>query len=261
MSKRIRYLSALAGVFLLSAVFALAQGMAGGQSGMMNGDQNGTMNNNNSNNNWYQQMMQQREQLQSKVQATDRKLSEELEKLQAAKSDDQKIQIMQTMFVNLIDERNYVHDQVLPMMMGNGMMMYGNGTRSGYGMMQNGHTMHSGHSGMQNGQSGMMNGNQNGMMNGNQSGMSNNNTNSANGSSNDWYRQMMRQRQDLQSRVQNTDRSLAGELQKLQAAKTDDQKIDIMETMLSTLIHERTYVHDQALSMMMLNRQTQSARP
>jgi hypothetical protein len=258
MSKRMKVLSALAGSFLLSAAFVLAQGtMQGNQSEVMNGNQNGTWNSNaNNNDTWYQQMMKQREQLQSRVQATDHKLSEELDKLQAAKSDDQKVQIMQKMFANLIDERNYVHDQVLPMMMyGNGTMMYGNGMMYGGGAMQNRHTMHSGHMGMQGGQSGMMNGGGN-----SQNAMSNSST-SASRSNNNWYREMMQQRRDLQSRVQKTDQGLASDLQKLQAAKTDAQKIDIMETMLSRLIHERTYVHDQALSMLMMNRQTQSARP
>lgn len=141
MSKKTRIFTALTGIFLLSVIFALAQGgmMQNGQSGMMNGNQNATANKNG--NNWYQQMMQQRQQLQSRVQATDNKLSDELQQLQSAKTNDQKIQVMQTMLTNLIDERTYIHDQVLPTMMYGGMMSYGNGMHSGH--MNGGTGMHS----------------------------------------------------------------------------------------------------------------------
>jgi hypothetical protein len=252
MSKRIRTLSTLAGVLLLSTVVSLAQGMQGHQSWMTNGSQSGTAHNNS----WYQRMMQQRQQLETRVEATDHKLSEELQQLKAAKTDDQKVKIMQTMFLNLIDERDYVHDQVLPILMYGGGMMYGDGAVYGHGMMQNGRTngqaMQSGHMGMQNSQSGMASGSQSSTASG---------ENSRNNGNNDWYRGMLRQRQDLESHVENTDKTLAGQLQELQAAKTDTQKINVMQSMLATLIRERTYVHDQALSMTMLTRQTESARP
>ncbi len=245
MSKKVRLFSALAGIFLLSVVFALAQGtmMQGNQSGTTNGNQNSAMQDRN--NNWYQQMMQQREQMQSRIQATDEKLADDLQKLQAAKTDDQKVQIMQTIFTNLIEERNYLHDQVFPMMMSGSGMMYGGGMMNGgmmnSGMTQNGHTMHSGHMGMhgENDHSGMMNRNDD----------------------NAWHRQMMQQREAIQTRVQKTDQQLSEDLEKLQAATTDAQKIQMMQTMLENLINERNYVHDQALSMMMMHRQTQSARP
>ncbi len=232
MSKKTRIFTALAGIFLLSVVFALAQGgmMGSGQSGMMNGTQNATTNNND--NNWYQQMMQQREQLQSRIQTTDNQLADELRQLQSAKTADRKIQILQTMLTNLIDERSYVHDQVLPMMMNGGMM--GNRMMYGNGSMQNGQGMHSGQMGMQNGRSGMMNGTRNGSNSGN-----------------NWYRQMMQQRQNIESHVQKTDEQLTGELQKLQTAKTDDQKVQIMQNMLTNLITDRKYVHDQMVPMMM----------
>ena len=101
---------------------------------------------------------------------------------------------------------------------------------------------------MQGGPSGMMSRNQNGMRSGSQN-------------SDQIYGQMMQRRQDIQSQAQTTDKELGNELQQLQAAKSDTQKVQIMQEMLANLVNERTYVHDQVLSMMMMNRQTQSARP
>ena len=226
MNKIKRYFAAGAGVALLSAGLAVAQGtmLQGDQSGMTQGR----------NNSRFQPMMEQHEQLQSRVQAADRRLAEELDRLKAAKTVDRKLQIMQTMFVQLIDERNYVHDQVMPMMM------------SGGAIDENGGSMQSGRQAIQSGQAAMMGPNRHGMMNGGDSG---------------WHQQMMQQRRDIQSRVHTTDTQLTAELQQLQNAKTDARKVQVMQSMLANLIQERNYIHDQALSMMMFNSQTNSARP
>ncbi len=253
MTRKTRIFSALAGIFLLSVVFALAQGgmMGGGQSGMMNGNQNATPNNNG--NTRYQQMLQQRRQLQSRVEATDAKLTSELQQLDAAKTDDQKIRILQTILTNLIDERNYVHSQVLPLMM-NGGGMYGNGMMNGGGMYGNGMMNRGGMYG-----NGMMNGGGmygNGMMgNGGMYGNGMMNGGGMYGNGSNGYQQMMRQRRNFGSHVQNSDQQLADELQKLQEAKTDDQKVQIMQTLITELVNERTYVDSQLLPMMMNRRE------
>ena len=241
MKKSIRFFSTVAGVFLLSAAFAFAQGgmMGNGQSGMTNGTQNnGSSNQQNgpaSPGTFHQQMMQWREQFQSKVRNDDQQLADLMQQLRNAKSDNQKIQLMQKMFGELVSERDYIHNQALAM------MMYGNGMMYGDGMMYGGTQM-------QGGPSGMMSRNQNGMRSGSQN-------------SDQIYGQMMQRRQNIQPQAQTTDKELGNELQQLQAAKSDTQKVQIMQEMLANLVNERTYVHDQVLSMMMLNRQTQSARP